>query len=62
LVNFVNDNEDHLETIQELHSKCKAIEDEIFSCDVNKDITVPPLKEYIENWLKNSLSEITNPP
>ena len=42
LVNFVNDNEDHLETIQESHSECKGIEDDIFSFRVKQDITVPP--------------------
>jgi len=60
LVKFVNDNEYHLETIQELHSECKEIKDYNFFIRVKKYIIVPPLKDYIENWLKSLLNEITN--
>jgi hypothetical protein len=42
--------------------ECKAIEDELFSLWVKQDITVSPLKDYIENWLKDVLNAITNPP
>jgi hypothetical protein len=37
------------------------MEEEIFSLWVKKDIMVPPMKEYIEEWLKISLTQIVNP-
>jgi hypothetical protein len=37
------------------------MEDEIFSLWVKQNITIPPLKEYIEEWLKSSLKQITDP-
>jgi len=58
LVTFVNDNKDHLESIEQLWSELKEMEEEIFSLQVNKDITVPPMKEYIEEWLKKLLTQI----
>jgi hypothetical protein len=61
LVTFVNNNEDHLASIEQLHSEFKEIEEEIFSLRVKQDIIVPPMKEYIEEWLKKSLAQIVNP-
>jgi len=43
------------------HSECMSIEDEIFFICVKNDITIVPLKDYIENWFKDSLNKITNP-
>jgi hypothetical protein len=60
LVNFVNDNEDHLALVQKFHSKFKLMEDEIFSLQVKKVITVPLMKDYIQERLKRSLKKITN--
>jgi hypothetical protein len=57
----VNDNEDHLSSIQELHFEFKAMQDEIFFLWVKQNITIPPLKEYIEEWLKSSLKQIIDP-
>jgi hypothetical protein len=36
-------------------------EDEIFSLWVKQNITIPPLKEYIKEWLKSLLKQITDP-
>ena len=60
LVTFVNDNEDHLASVENFHFQFKEMGEEIFSLLVKKDITVPPMKEYIEEWLKISLIQIVN--
>jgi hypothetical protein len=60
LVTFVNDNEDHLASVEKFHFEFKEMGEEIFSLLVKKDITVPPMKEYIEEWLKISLIQIVN--
>jgi hypothetical protein len=57
----VNENEDHLSSIDQLHSKFKEIVDDIFSHRVRKYITIPPMKEYIDEWLKKTLQQIINP-
>jgi hypothetical protein len=61
LVSFINDNEDHMTSIQESCSECKTIEDELFSLRVKQNITISPLKDYIENWIKDVLNAITPP-
>jgi hypothetical protein len=61
LVTFVNDNEDHLSSVDQLHSEFKEIEEDIFSLRVKQDITIPPMKEYIDEWLKKLLQQIINP-
>jgi len=37
------------------------MKEEIFSLQVKKNITVLPMKENIEEWLKKSLTQIVNP-
>jgi hypothetical protein len=37
------------------------MEDELFSLWVKQDIMVLPMKDYIEDWLKRLLTQITNP-
>jgi hypothetical protein len=61
LVTFVNENEDHLSTIDQLHVEFKEIEEDIFMLRVKKEITIPLIKEYINEWLKKLLQEINNP-
>jgi len=61
LVTFVNSNEDHLETIEKIHSKFKEIEKEIFMLRVKQDIPIMPMKDYIDECLNKSLAEIVNP-
>ena len=55
LVTFVNKNDDHLSSVDQLHSEFKEIEEEILSLSVKKYITIPPMNEYIYEWLKKSL-------
>jgi hypothetical protein len=61
LVTFVNDNEDHLTSIEKIHSDFTEIEDEIFMIRVKQDIIVVLMKDYIDEWLKKQLVEIVNP-
>jgi hypothetical protein len=37
----------------------KDLENELFDIKVRQEITVAPMREYIENWLKNDLIKIT---
>jgi hypothetical protein len=49
LVTFVNDNEDHLSTIHQLQVECKEVEDDIFTLQVKQEITISPIKDYIDH-------------
>jgi hypothetical protein len=49
LFTFSNDNEEHLSAIKQLSLEHKEIEVKIFSLQVKQEITIPPIKKYIEN-------------
>jgi hypothetical protein len=55
---FVNDNEDHMSLIDQIHSEFKGIEEDILSLRVKKDITIQLMKEFIEEWLNTLLKQI----
>jgi hypothetical protein len=55
LVTFVNDNEEHLSAIEQLQVECKEVEEEIFMLQVKQEITIPPIKNYIDDLVKNTL-------
>jgi hypothetical protein len=59
LVTFVNDND--LSSIDELQIEHKEVEDDIFSLQVKQQITIPPIKNDIDKWIKNALQQLTNP-
>ena len=61
LITFVNGNEYHLSTIEQLQLQHKEMEDNIFSLQVTQQITIPPIENDIDNWIKNTLQQITNP-
>jgi len=48
LATFVNENEEHLSSVNKIHVEFKEIEDEIFSLMFKQDIIIPPMKEYID--------------
>jgi hypothetical protein len=61
LVTFVDNNEDHLASIEKLHSEFEEIEEEIFMLRIKQDIIVATMKDYIDGWLKKSLAKIVIP-
>jgi hypothetical protein len=40
--------------------ECKEVEEDIFTLRVKQEITIPPIKDYIDDWLKNALEQIVN--
>jgi hypothetical protein len=59
LVNYVNKNEDIEDTLHQLSFELRELEGTIFDIKVRQEINVAPMKEYIENWLKQALIKIT---
>jgi hypothetical protein len=39
----------------------REIENELFEINIRNDITVAPMREYIEEWLRKQLVKIINP-
>jgi hypothetical protein len=60
LVTFVNDNENHLLAIEQLQLEHKEINEHIFALQFKQEITIPPIKNHIDNWV-NALKHIINP-
>jgi hypothetical protein len=59
LVHYVNKNDDIEDTLHQLTMEFKDLKKELFNIKVRQEITVAPMREYIENWLKNALIKIT---
>jgi hypothetical protein len=59
LVSYVNKNEDIEDTLHQLSFELRELEGTIFDIKVRQEINVAPMKEYIENWLKQALIKIT---
>jgi hypothetical protein len=55
LVTIIIDNEDHSSAIEQLQLEHKEMEDDIFALQVKQEITIPPIKNNIDNWVKNTL-------
>jgi hypothetical protein len=61
LIHYVNKNEDIEDTIHQLGFELKDIENELFDTKIKHEIMVPPMWEYIEQWLKNALVKVIEP-
>jgi hypothetical protein len=61
LVSYVNKNEDIEDTLHQLSIDFRYLESSLFDIKVRKEIIVAPMRDYIENWLKKSLTKITKP-
>jgi hypothetical protein len=59
LVHYVNKNDDIEDTLHQLSMDFKDLENSLFDIKVRQEIMVAPMREYIENWLKNALIKIT---
>jgi hypothetical protein len=60
LIHYVNKNEDQVDIIHQLGFELKDIEDELFDLKIKHELMVAPLREYIEQWLKNALVRIVD--
>jgi hypothetical protein len=58
LVNYVNKNEDIEDTLHQISIDYREIEDSLFDIRVRQEIIVTPMRDYIENWLKQALIKI----
>jgi hypothetical protein len=61
LVSYVNKNEDIEDTLHQLSIDFRDLESTLFDIKVRQEITIAPMRDYIENWLKNPLTKITVP-
>jgi hypothetical protein len=59
LVSYVNKNEDIEDTLHQLSIDLRDLESTLFDIKVRQEIIVAPMREYIENWLKQALIKIT---
>jgi hypothetical protein len=59
LVWYVNKNEDIEDTLHQLSLDLRELENELFETKTKHEITVDPMREYIEQWLKKALFKIT---
>ena len=58
LVNYVNKNEYIEETLHQISIDYWEIEDSWFDIRVRQEVIVTPMRDYIENWLKQALIKI----
>jgi hypothetical protein len=59
---YTNRNEDIETTLQNLSIDLREFENELFNIKVKQGVTIVPLREYIEEWLKRALIKITETP
>jgi hypothetical protein len=55
LVTFVNKNEDHSSIVDQVQLECKEVEEKIFTLQVKHEITIRPIKGYIDDWIKKAM-------
>jgi hypothetical protein len=58
LVWYVNKNEDIEDTLHQLSLDLRELENELFETKTKHEITVAPMREYIEQWLTKALVKI----
>jgi hypothetical protein len=62
LVEYTNKNEDIENTLQNLSIDFREIEKELFDIKVKQEVIVAPLRDYIQEWLNNSIAKISEIP
>jgi len=55
----VNKNDDIEDTLHQLRLDLREMENELFETKTKHEITVAPMREYIEQWLRKALVKIT---
>jgi hypothetical protein len=61
LVQYINRNDEVDDTLHQSEMDMREFENELFEITTKHEIIVPPLREYIEEWLKTTLIKITEP-
>jgi hypothetical protein len=59
LVEYVIKNQDVEESIHNISHDLRELEGELFDIKIKHEINVAPMKEYIEEWFKKALINIT---
>jgi len=59
LVSYVNKNEEIKDSLHKLSIDLRELESTLFDIKVINEITISSMREYKENWLKQSLIKIT---
>ena len=54
----MNKNEDIEDTLHQLSIEFRDLESTLFNIKVKQEIIVTPMRDYIENWLKQDLIKI----
>jgi len=52
LINYVNKNEDIEYTLHKASIEYQDIKDSLFDIRVRHEVSVVPMRDYVENWLK----------
>jgi hypothetical protein len=58
LVEYTNKNEDIGNALQNLSIDLREIEKELFNVKVKQEVTITPLRDFIQEWLNNSIANI----
>jgi hypothetical protein len=61
LVRYINRNDEVDDTLHQSELDLREFENQLFEIKTKHEITVAPLREYIEEWLKKALIKITEP-
>jgi hypothetical protein len=59
LVEYTNKNEDIENILQNLFVDLREIERELFNVKIKREVFVTPLRDFIPEWLNNSISKIS---
>jgi hypothetical protein len=62
LVEYTNKNEDIENTLQNLSIDHREIKNELFNIKVKQEVIISPLRNYIQEWLNNSIAKISEIP
>jgi hypothetical protein len=62
LVEYTNKNEEIENILQNLSADLREIEKELFNVKIKQELTVSPLRDFIQEWLNNSISKISKIP
>jgi hypothetical protein len=58
LVKYKNKSEDIENKLQNLSIDLREIEKELFSVKIKQEVIVAPLRDFIQEWLNNSVAKI----
>jgi hypothetical protein len=62
LVEYTNKNEDIENILQNLSVDLREIEKELFNVKIKQEVIVAPLRDFIQEWLNNSIAKISEIP